>query len=422
MRMRLLLLVVGILLVSSAALRAEDWPQWRGPARDGISKETGLLKEWPKEGPKLLWQVKEIGYGFSTPAIVGDRLYLLSNKGEDNEFVQARSVADGKEIWTTRLGRVGHGTGDQFPGARSTPTVDGDVLYALSSEGDLACVKIADGAVVWSKSLKKDFGGKPGPWDYAESPLVDGDVVVCAPGGKVATIIALDKKTGKTVWQTALPEADDAAYASAIIVEIGGVRQYVHLLQKGCVGVEAKTGKFLWRYGKIAPNDPAHITTPVARDGLVYFSMGEAGGCLFKVKADEGKFTTEPVYAKVDAPTRIGGFVLLGDYLYGTKAAGLRCIEFTTGAEKWKAKSVGPGALCVADGRIYLHGETGDVALMEPTPEAYREKGYFTPPGLPARGDAQAWAYPVVANGRLYVRDLGMLWCYDVSEAGAKSR
>ena len=242
MRMRLLLLVVGIFLVSSAPLPAADWPQWRGPQRDGVSKETGLLKEWPKEGPKLLWQVKDIGYGFSTPSIVGDRLYLLSNKGMDNEFVQARSVADGKEIWTTRLGKVGPNTGAQFPGARSTPTVDGDVLYAFSSGGDLACVKIADGAVVWRKSLPKDFGGKPGPWAYAESPLVDGDAVVCSPGGKVATIVALDKKTGKTIWQTALPEADDAAYASPIIVEFGGVKQYVHFLQKGVVGIDAKTG------------------------------------------------------------------------------------------------------------------------------------------------------------------------------------
>ncbi len=422
MRMRWLLLVAGIFLVSSAPLPAEDWPQWRGPQRDGVSKETGLLKQWPKEGPKLLWQVKDIGYGFSTPSVVGDRLYLLSNKGTDDEFVQARSIADGKEIWTTHLGKVGRNIGAQFPGARSTPTVDGDMLYALDSDGDLACVKIADGAVVWRESLPKDFGGRPGPWAYAASPLVDGDVVVCAPGGKEATIVALDKKTGQTIWQTALPEADAAAYASPIIVEIGGVRQYMHFLQKGVVGVEAKTGKFLWRYDKIASGDPAHITTPVARDGFVYVSLGEAGGALFKVKKDKEKFTVDPLYVEVNAPTRIGGFILVGDYLYGTKAAGLRCVEFTTGREKWHVKSVGPGSLCFADGRLYLHGEKGDVALVEPTPEGYREKGYFTPPGLPARGDAQAWAYPVVANGRLYVRDLGVLWCYDVSEAGAKSR
>ena len=189
----------------------------------------------------------------------------------------------------------------------------------------------------------------------------------------------------------------------------------MHFLQKGVVGVDAKTGRFLWRYDKIADGDPAHIPTPVARDGFIYISRGETGGALFKVKGDQGKFTVDPIYIKLNAPTRIGGFVLVGDYLYGTKAAGLRCIEFTTGAEKWQNKSVGPGSSCFADGRLYVHGENGDVALVEATPEAYREKGRFTPPGQPERGEARAWAYPVVANGRLYVRDLGVLWCYDVA-------
>ena len=258
-----------------------------GRSATASRKKPGLLKEWPKEGPKLLWQVKDIGYGFSTPSVVGDRLYLLSNKGTDNEFVQARSVADGKEIWTTRLGKVGRRRPNN-PGARSTPTVDGDLLYALSSDGDLACLKIADGTVVWRKSLRKDFGGQPGPGPMPNRRSLTA-TLSSAPGGKVATIVALDKKTGKTVWQTALPEADDAAYASAIIVEIGGVRQYVQFLQKGVVGVDAKTGKYLWRYGKIGPNDPAHITTPVARDGFVYFSLGETGGALFKVKDRQGE-------------------------------------------------------------------------------------------------------------------------------------
>ncbi len=412
MKPRSSLAIVGVFFLACALLPAADWPQWRGPQRDGHSKETGLLKAWPKNGPKLLWQVKDIGYGYSTPSVVGDRLYLLSNKGKDNEFVQARSVADGKEIWTTRLGKVGAASNN--PGARSTPTIDGDRLYALSSDGDLACLKIADGTIVWRRSLRKDFSGKPGTWAYAESPLVDGDVVVCAPGGKLATIVALDKKTGKTVWQSALPEADDAAYASAIVVEIGGVRQYVELLQKGVVGVDAKTGKYLWRYGKIGPNAPAHIATPVSRDGYVYFSLAETGGALFKVKGANGKFTVEPIYAKLNAPSKLGGFVLVGDYLYGTKAAGLRCIEFTTGAEKWQNRCVGPASLFVADNRIYLHGENGDMALVEPTPEGYHEQGRFKPSGQPERGDSAAWAYPVVANGRLYVRDLGVLWCYDV--------
>src|SRR5207253_5307181 len=167
-------------------LQAADWPQWRGPQRNGISDETGLLKEWPKEGPKLLWQVKDIGGGYSTPAVVGDRLYIVSNKSMDNEFVQALAVMDGKQIWAQRLGKVGPNMGPQYPGARSTPTVDGDALYALGSDGDLACLETATGKPHWAKNLRQDFGGKPGMWAYAESPLVDADVLVCTPGGKDA--------------------------------------------------------------------------------------------------------------------------------------------------------------------------------------------------------------------------------------------
>jgi outer membrane protein assembly factor BamB len=190
MRTRGFLLVSAILGVFSLGAWAADWPQWRGPQRDGISKETGLLKGWPKEGPKQLWQEKDIGFGYSTPAVVGDHLYLLSNKGDD-EFVQSLAVKDGKQGWSTRIGKVGPNRVPQYPGARSTPTVDGQVLYALGSDGDLVCLTTATGAQKWKKNLRSDFGGKPGAWAYAESPLIDGDVLVCTPGGKEATLVAL---------------------------------------------------------------------------------------------------------------------------------------------------------------------------------------------------------------------------------------
>ena len=336
-------------------------------------------------------------------------------------------MADGKRIWSTRVGKVGANKGHTYPGARSTPTVDGEVLYAPSSDGDLACVKIADGAGRLAQEPAQGLRRPARSLGYAESPLVDGDAVFCSPGGKEATIIALDKKTGKPIWQTALPEADDAAYASALVVEIAGVRQTLHFLQKGVVGVDAKTGKFLWRYGKIGPNDPAHIPTPLFRDGFVYISRGETGGALFQVKGEkrgggQAKFTVDHIYVKLNVADEDRRLDPGGRWIYGTKAMGLWCNDFMTGAEKWHARSVGPGSVCFADGRLYLHGENGDVALVEPTPEAYREKGYFTPPAQPDRGNTQAWAYPVVANGRLYVRELDVLWCYDVSAAGAEAR
>lgn len=410
-RMRFLVAGMGCMV-----LLAADWPQWRGPERNGISKETGLLKEWPvKDGPKLLWQRSDIGFGYSTPAVLGDRLYLLSNKGTDNEFVQALSVQDGKQAWETRLGNVGPNKGPQYPGARSTPTVDGDSLYALGSDGDLACLETASGKVRWAKNLRKDFGGQTGPWAYAESPLVDGDLLVCTPGGSEATLVALNKKTGDVIWKSPVPGGDQAAYASVIVVETGGLKQYVQFLQKGVVGVDAKTGKFLWRYEKTAQGSPANIPTPVARDGMVYTATGRAGGGLVKLKVNGGGVQVEEVYFDKKLPTSIGGSVIVGDHLYGTSGGGLLCVEFATGKVKWQNTSVGPGSVCYADGCLYVHAENNDdTALVEATPEGYREKGRVSPPGQPNLGKSKAWAYPVVANGRLYLRDLDVLWCYDV--------
>jgi outer membrane protein assembly factor BamB len=408
-------LLLGVAVLGASSLAA-DWPQWRGPERDGVSKETGLLKEWPKEGPKLLWQAKDIDYGYSTPAVAGDRLYLLSNKGNDDEFVLALGVKDGQRVWSQRLGKVGPNQGPQYPGARSTPTVEGERLYALGSDGDLACLDTVKGDIRWKKNLRSDFGGKPGMWAYSESPLIDGEALVCTPGGKEATVIALNKNNGEVLWKCAVPGGDQAAYSSIIIVEADGVKQYVQLLSKGLVGVDAKTGKFLWRYDKTTKNSPAVIPTPVAHAGYVYSSAARAGGGLVKLKAKDGTVEVEPVYFKASLPTSIGGAVRIGDYLYGTTMQGLQCIEFTTGTEKWQNKCVGAGAICSADGLLYIHGENGMVALVEATPETYREKGRFSPPDRPkhTRAMEQSWAYPVVANGRLYLRDLGVLWCYDI--------
>ncbi|HET6647053.1 MAG TPA: PQQ-binding-like beta-propeller repeat protein, partial [Pyrinomonadaceae bacterium] len=196
----------AVFITRSANLPAasSDWPQWRGPQRDGVSKETGLLKQWPKEGPKLVWQVNDLGDGYSTPSVVGDRIYLMSNQGMENEFVQARSTKDGKPIWTTRIGNVGNpNQNPPYPKARSTPTVDGKFIYALGSDGDIACLETGTGKIRWQKNIRKEFGGQPGEWAYAESPLVDGDVVVVTPGGAEATIVALNKKTGALIWKSA---------------------------------------------------------------------------------------------------------------------------------------------------------------------------------------------------------------------------
>jgi outer membrane protein assembly factor BamB len=377
-----------------------------------------LLKEWPKSGPKLLWKVTDAGSGYSTPSVVADRLYLLGNEGVENEFVEALSVSDGKRVWSTPLGKVGNpAQKPSFPAARSTPTVEGEFLYALSSDGDVACLERATGKARWQKNLRRDFGGKPGEWAYSESPLIDGDALVCTPGGSDATLVALNKKSGEVIWKCPLPEGDQAAYASAIIVESGGIKQYVQLLQKGLVGVEAKTGKFLWRYGKPVSRYGANIPTPLASDGYIYCAAAGTGGGAVKLKPKDGGIEPEQVYFETKLPTAIGGAVKLGDFFYGTTAQALLCTEFANGSVKWEDRSLGAASLCYADGCLYCHAENGDVVLVEASPEAYHEKGRFTPPDAPKRSNPmeKAWAYPVVANGRLYLRDHGNLWCYEVT-------
>jgi outer membrane protein assembly factor BamB len=362
--------------------------------------------------------MNDIGDGYSTPVVVGNRIYLMSNRGMENEFVQALSTQDGRPVWTTRVGNVGNPQDFLYAKARSTPTVDGDFIYALGSDGDLACLEARSGKIRWQKSIRKEFGGQPGVWAYAESPLVDGDVVVVTPGGAQATMVALNKKTGAVIWKSAVPGGDPAAYASAIVVEGGGRKQYVQFLSKGIVGVDAKTGKFLWRY-KEPVKGMAQMVTPVARDAYVYGGAHSVGGGLVRLKPEGGGVAAEQVYFERGLPNSIGGSVLVGDYLYGTAAEGLVAVEFATGKVKWRAESIGRGSVAYADGHLYIHGENGDVALVEATPEGYREKGRFTPPAQPGRRrlgpyPEKAWTYPAIANGRLYIRDIGTLWAYDI--------
>lgn len=408
-------LLPSLLALVALSLNAADFPQFRGPQRDGHSPETGLLQEWPKGGPKLLWQVRDVGAGYSTPSVVGDRIYLLGSEGLDNEFVLALATKDGGRIWSAKLGKSGHPEQNpSYPGARSTPTVDGKFLYVLGSDGDLVCLERTNGKEIWRKHLRNDFGGKYGEWAYSESPLVDGDKLICTPGGTNATVVALNKKNGEVIWKCALPEGDDAGYALVMAAEFFGVKQYVQFLSKGLVGVDAKTGKLLWRFEKTAKGSPAVIITPLVSDGMIYSGAFRANCALIKPVLKDGVFTVEEIYSGNKLPIGLGGVVKIGDYFYGSSSQSAMCVEFKTGTVKWEERAIGPCSWLVADQRIYVHAESGDVALLEPTSEAYREKGRFSPSNPPTRGQAKAWAYPVVANGRLYIRELNSLWSYDV--------
>jgi len=409
-------IISGVILLSLPAgvVSAKDFPQWRGPLRDGHAAETGLLASWPKEGPKLLWQVKEVGLGYSTPSVVGDRIYLLGNEGSE-ESVITLGVKDGGKVWAAKLGKVGHPEQNpSYPGARTTPTVDGSFLFALGSDGDLVCLETANGKEVWRKHLRTDFGGKYGEWAYSESPLIDGDKLICTPGGKEATLVALNKKTGEVIWKCPTTDGDDASYSSVITAEFSGVKQYVQFLSKGIVGVDAKTGKLLWRFEKTAKGSPAVIITPLVSDGLIYSGAFRANSALIKPVLKDGTFTIEEVYSNNKLPIGLGGVVKVGDNFYGSSSQSAMCVDFKSGTVKWEERALGPCSWLVADNRIYLHAESGDVALIEPSSEAFREKGRFSPPNPPKRGQEKAWAYPVVANGRLYIREQNSLWCYDV--------
>lgn len=389
---------------------ADDFPQWRGPTRDGISKEKGLLAEWPAGGPKLRWKRNDIGNGYSTPSVAGGRLYLMVNRGDD-EFAVALSEKDGSTVWTRRVGQVGKNEMPRYPGARSTPTIDGDRAYVLGSDGDLACLNAADGAVIWKKSLRTDLDGKPGMWAYAESVLIDGDALVCTPGGEKATMAALDKKDGRVLWRCAVPGGDRASYSSIQVAELGGVRQYVQWVHNGVIGVEAKTGKFLWKYEK-SKDEAANIAMPLLHASAVLSSSGRNGTALTRIEPKGDGVEANEVYFTRALAATIGGMVRLGEQVYGSHRDAIVCLDWATGKVRWRERSVGPAAILYADGRLYVRGEDkGEVVLLEATPEAYREKGRFT---QPERSKSRAWPYPVVANGRLYLRDENLLFCYDV--------
>ncbi|HYE30860.1 MAG TPA: PQQ-binding-like beta-propeller repeat protein [Methylomirabilota bacterium] len=410
-------LLIGALAGSLLATHshADDWAQWRGHQRDGISRESGLLKEWPKEGPKLVWHVKDLGAGYSSPVVAGQELFILANEGLENEYVRALSVTDGKTIWTTKLGPVGEPKQQPaYPASRSSATVEGDAVYVMSSDGEVANLDRKTGKARWQKNVRKDFGGQYGKWAYAESPLVDGEKLVCTPGGPDATLVAFNKNTGAVIWKAAVPGGDKAGYASIVISKAGGVKQYVQFVEKGVVGIEAETGKFLWRHDRPAQGSPANIPTPIVHDDYVFVASNRGGGGLIRLVKEGDTFKVEPVYHSSKVPSAIGGAVKVGNELYGAAGNSLLCLDFLKGDVKWEDRSIGAASLLFANGHLYLRGENGEVALVEATPQGYQEKGRFAPPEPPNRGNSKAWAYPALANGRLYVRELGSLWCYDV--------
>lgn len=411
-------------------LHAADWPQWRGPDHNDISKETGLLKTWPKQGPKLLWTYRNAGVGYSSPAVVGNTLYALG--GFDNkEHIYALDVNKGEKLWSTPFGaKLENGWGD---GPRSTPTVDGNLVFALGGNGDLACVDRTAGKLVWQKSMKGDFGGKlMSGWGYSESPLVDGDQVVCTPGGDDGSVVALDKKTGETLWRTK-DLKDAAAYSSLVPAIISGVRQYVIMTGQHVAGIGAKDGKTLWIQNHSSA--VAAIPTPIIKDNFVFVTSAYKAGCaLYKIVADGTDFTATEVYADKGLKAmhnHHGGVVLVDNCLYGysgtndPKPRQWVCLDFKKGNLIWSDDTFEKGSVTFADGHLYLYGQdTGGVVLLKASPQGWKEDGRFKIPEETKikRKQGHIWTHPVVANGRLYLRDEDLIFCYDIKAADSANR
>ena len=420
---------LAVLLFSAATLAQAqqifDWPQWQGPNRNAISKETGLLQQWPAEGPKLAWKINGLGGGDGTPSVAAGKIFGMSNRGVD-EVVWALSEADGKTLWVARLGAAFNQNWPQSKdGPGSTPTVDGERLYVLGLGGNLACLQTRDGKIVWQRSLVSDFGGSVPVWSYRESPLVDGDKVICTPGGPEATIVALDKLTGKTIWKSKVPDSPGAAYASAIAIDFEGQRQYVQVTAKALVGVAASDGKFLWRYDK--PSNPHGIncSTPIYHNGFVFAASAyDNGGGLAKLSKDaSGNFKAEEVYFTNKMQNHHGGMIVFEGYLYGANGGNaggaLVCLDFQTGNVMWderrSERRTPKGSIAFADGRLYYRTEDGTMLLIEPSAKEFLERGRFV---QPERSKQPAWAHPVIANGKLYLRDQEVLFSYDVKARG----
>jgi outer membrane protein assembly factor BamB len=425
---------VSISLVAALALAlpasAADWPQFRGVDRDGKSSETGLLGEWPKAGPPLAWKVTGIGAGFSSVSVVGDRIYTMGDL-DDGQYVFAIARDGSKIQWKTNVGPVHD---DKYGGPRATPTIDGDRLYVMTTEGAVVCLGVDSGAEIWRRSLPREFDGYlmkamgSYDWKWSESPLVDGDRVIVTPGHVAALLVALNKKTGEEIWRTKSRRlgplgADGAGYSSVVVTQALGIRQYVQVVGRGLVGVDAESGRILWNYNRIA-NDIANIATPIVEGDYVLASTGygTGSGLIKIVQAEEG-LDAEEVYF-LDSSTmqnHHGGLILLGDTVFtgtGHNKGFPLAVEFKTGKVLWgpeRNEGKESAAILYADRRLYFRYQDGRMILVEATSDGYRERGSFMIPDV----ETFSWAHPVVSDGQLLLRERDALYAYDVG-AGAE--
>jgi outer membrane protein assembly factor BamB len=381
-----------------------DWPQWRGVDRDGLSRETGLLQAWPAQGPPLAWRASGAGEGYSSFSTANGRLFTMGARGAD-EFVVAFDAGTGTRLWETRHGR--RFRNDRGDGPRGTPTVDGDRVYAFGGSGDLACLDVQSGRIIWSLNVMDRFRGRTPRWGYSESPLVLADRVLINAGGPDASIVALNKKDGSVLWTS---QSDGAAYSSAVPMRIGDTTSAVFFTGRRALGLDVQDGRLLWDYSPVA-NQVANIATPIVHGSHVFVSSDYGtGAALLDVRPAARGGQASEVYFSRRMRNHHSSAVLVGDHLYGYSSAILTAMRFADGEVAWRDRSVGKGSVIHADGRLYLYSEGGVVGLAEVTPAGYRETGRFSLP----RGSLPTWSHPIVSHGRLYLRDQDTIYVYDI--------
>ncbi len=421
-------LLLACLLSTSTAF-AEDWPTFRGPNRDGISKETGLLKTWPKDGPAKVWTAKGLGLGFGTPTIAKGTIFGMGTRN-DKDGIWALKEADGSELWFTPFDEPRKTNQNNGPSA--SPTYDDGKVFAVSSNGKLVCLDAVKGEKLWQRDYLADFGGKVPSWGFTDSALIDGDKLICVPGGSKAAVVALDKKTGKDIWKSAIPGGgnDGGGYCSAEKVTLAGRPMYVVLMGKaaGVVGVNPQDGKLLWSYkGKAAGGGVAQIPTPIISNDHVWVSCAYDGGAALLQITSEGteKFAVKELkaYNKAALNNHHGGMVQVGDFAYfghDQNNGKPVCVDLINGDIKWgpeknpatsKDTDKSSAAVLSADGLLYFRYDNGTMVLIEPSPVSLKVVSSFKET---ERSGKASWPHPVIVSGKLYLRDQDKLTCYDV--------
>lgn len=404
-----LLTGLGALSLSTPVMNRglDDWPQWRGKNRDGISTETGLMKTWPQGGPPLAWRAGGAGEGYSSFAAAHGRLYTLGAR-DGNEYVMAFDANTGKKVWETQNGA--RFDNDRGGGPRGTPIVDGNQLYALGASGDLSSIDAATGKVAWTVNLLRTFRGRNIQWGLSESPLVLEDRVLVNAGGPGASIVALRKTDGSALWRRG---NDEAGYSSAVLQRIGTVPQAIFFTAERVVGVDVRDGRELWNYAKVA-NRTANIATPIVQGDKAFVSSDYGTGAALLQFSPSGSngVSVREVYFTNEMRNHHASSVLIDGYLYGFSSSILTAMKFDNAEVAWRHRSVGKGSVIAADGRLYLFSEQGVVGLAEPSPTGYIEHGRFQI----RTGSLPTWSHPVVANGKLFLRDQDTIYAYDVRQ------